>query len=131
MCGDSQIVQRTSFRVAISVLVGTISRLTRSESSSHIKLLGEIGIKDIPSVGGKRNLAMKKMIVEVITVFRNKITKIGICGQAPSDYPDFAQFLVEQNIATISLNRDTVLRTTMAILEKENAQNETKEEKIK
>ena len=53
MCGDSQIVQRTSFRVAISVLVGTISRLTRSESSSHIKLFSEIGIKDIPSVGGK------------------------------------------------------------------------------
>ena len=46
---------------------------------------------------------------------------IGICGQAPSDYPDFAQFLVEQGIDSISLNPDTVLKTTVAILEKEKA----------
>lgn len=45
--------------------------------------------------------------------------KIGICGQAPSDYPEFAQFLVEQGIDSISLNPDTVLKTTLAILEKE------------
>ncbi|HBJ86300.1 MAG TPA: hypothetical protein DDZ88_21040, partial [Verrucomicrobiales bacterium] len=44
---------------------------------------------------------------------------IGICGQAPSDYPEFAQFLVEQGIDSISLNPDTVMKTTLAILEKE------------
>ena len=50
---------------------------------------------------------------------RTKGRKIGICGQAPSDYPEFAQFLVEQGIDSISLNPDTVLKTTVAILEKE------------
>jgi pyruvate,water dikinase len=45
--------------------------------------------------------------------------KIGICGQAPSDYPEFAQFLVERGINSISLNPDTVLQTTKQILETE------------
>jgi pyruvate,water dikinase len=67
----------------------------------------------------ERNPAVKKMIAEVIAVCRAKKRKIGICGQAPSDYPDFAQFLVEQGIDSISLNPDTVLKTTVAILEKE------------
>lgn len=67
----------------------------------------------------ERNAAVKKMIAQVIAVCRAKKRKIGICGQAPSDYPDFAQFLVEQGIDSISLNPDTVLKTTVAILEKE------------
>jgi pyruvate, water dikinase len=69
----------------------------------------------------ERNAAVKKMIAQVIAVCRAKKRKIGICGQAPSDYPDFAQFLVEQGIDSISLNPDTVLKTTVAILEKERA----------
>lgn len=69
----------------------------------------------------ERNAAVKKMIAQVIAVCRKKKRKIGICGQAPSDYPDFAQFLVEQGIDSISLNPDTVLKTTVAILEKERA----------
>lgn len=67
----------------------------------------------------ERNAAVKTMIAQVIRVCREKGRKIGICGQAPSDYPDFAQFLVEQGIDSISLNPDTVLKTTLAILEKE------------
>lgn len=67
----------------------------------------------------ERNPAVKKMITEVIAVCRRKGRKIGICGQAPSDYPEFAQFLVEQKIDSISLNPDTVLKTTLAILERE------------
>jgi pyruvate,water dikinase len=67
----------------------------------------------------ERNDAVKKMVAEVIRVARAKGRKIGICGQAPSDYPEFAQFLVEQGINSISLNPDTVLKTTVAILEKE------------
>jgi pyruvate,water dikinase len=42
--------------------------------------------------------------------------KIGICGQAPSDYPEFALFLVEKGITSISLNPDTVMQTTGLIL---------------
>ena len=67
----------------------------------------------------ERNAAVKKLIAQVIAVCRKRGRKIGICGQAPSDYPDFAQFLVEQGIDSISLNPDTVLKTTLAILEKE------------
>ncbi len=67
----------------------------------------------------ERNAAVKKMIAQVIAVCRAKKRKIGICGQAPSDYPEFARFLVEQGIDSISLNPDTVLKTTLAILEKE------------
>jgi pyruvate,water dikinase len=71
----------------------------------------------------ERNPAVKKMIAQVIAVCRAKGRKIGICGQAPSDYPEFAQFLVEQGIDSISLNPDTVLKTTLAILEQERALN--------
>ena len=66
----------------------------------------------------ERNAAVKKMIAQVIAACRAKGRKIGICGQAPSDYPEFAEFLVEQGIDSISLNPDTVLKTTLAILEK-------------
>ncbi|HEU19506.1 MAG TPA: phosphoenolpyruvate synthase [Deltaproteobacteria bacterium] len=45
--------------------------------------------------------------------------KIGICGQAPSDYPEFARFLVQCGISSISLNSDTVIKTTLDILETE------------
>lgn len=69
----------------------------------------------------ERNPAVKKMIAQAIAACRARRRKIGICGQAPSDYPEFAQFLVEQRIDSISLNPDTVLKTTAAILEKEQA----------
>jgi pyruvate, water dikinase len=61
------------------------------------------------------------MIAQVIAVCRSQKRKIGICGQAPSDYPDFAQFFAEQDMDSTSLNPDTVLKTTVAIVEKENA----------
>jgi pyruvate,water dikinase len=69
----------------------------------------------------ERNEAVKKMIVGVIGAARAKGRKIGICGQAPSDYPEFARFLVEQGIDSISLNPDAVLRTTLGVLELEAA----------
>jgi len=67
----------------------------------------------------ERNPAVMKMIAQVIAACRAKGRKIGICGQAPSDYPEFAQFLVEQGIDSVSLNPDTILKTTLAILETE------------
>jgi len=69
----------------------------------------------------ERNAAVKAMIAQVIVICRAHHRKIGICGQAPSDYPEFAQFLVEQGIDSISLNPDTVLKTTRAILATEAA----------
>ena len=73
----------------------------------------------VAHVFDERNAAVKTMIAQVIATCRAKGRKIGICGQAPSDYPEFAQFLVEQGIDSISLNPDTVLKTTVAIVEKE------------
>ena len=73
----------------------------------------------VAEIFDERNAAVKKMIADVIAAARAKNRKIGICGQAPSDYPEFAQFLVEQKIDSISLNPDTVLQTTRAILETE------------
>jgi pyruvate,water dikinase len=67
----------------------------------------------------ERNPAVKKMIAQAIAACRARGRKIGICGQAPSDYPEFAQFLVEHGIDSISLNPDTVLKTTAAILDRE------------
>jgi len=73
----------------------------------------------VAPIFNERNAAVKSMITQVIKVCREMHRKIGICGQAPSDYPEFAQFLVEQGIDSISLNPDTVMKTTLAILEKE------------
>jgi pyruvate,water dikinase len=73
----------------------------------------------VAEIFDERNRAVKRMIAQVIAAARAKNRKIGICGQAPSDYPEFAQFLVEQKIDSISLNPDTVLQTTRAILETE------------
>ena len=69
----------------------------------------------------ERNLAVEKMVETVIAAAHRNHKKIGICGQAPSDYPEFARFLVEKGITSISLNPDTVLQTTHSILETEAA----------
>jgi pyruvate,water dikinase len=67
----------------------------------------------------ERNEAVKRLVKHVITIARRKGRKIGICGQAPSDFPEFAQFLVECGIDSISLNPDTVVKTRLLVAEKE------------
>lgn len=69
----------------------------------------------------ERNLAVKRMIQMAIQTVKGCGRKIGICGQAPSDYPEFAQFLVEQGIDSISLNPDSVLKTRLEIAKAEAA----------
>lgn len=73
----------------------------------------------VAHVFDERNAAVTTMIANVIKMARAKGRKIGICGQAPSDYPEFAQFLVEQKIDSISLNPDSLLKTTAKIVEME------------
>jgi pyruvate,water dikinase len=63
----------------------------------------------------ERSLGVKRMVKMVIAAAKRKNRKIGICGQAPSDYPEFAQFLVEEGIDSISLNPDSVLKTMLEI----------------
>ncbi|GAI89072.1 unnamed protein product, partial [marine sediment metagenome] len=67
----------------------------------------------------ERNKAVKDLIAQVIKKAKKNKRKIGICGQAPSDFPDFAQFLVKCGIDSISLNPDSVIKTTLSILEME------------
>lgn len=73
----------------------------------------------VAHVFDERNAAVKNSIASVIKRVQAKGRKIGICGQAPSDYPEFAQFLVEQGIDSISLNPDSLLKTTLKIAEME------------
>ena len=58
----------------------------------------------------ERNPAVLAMVASVIATARARGRKIGICGQAPSDYPEFARFLVQQGIGSISLNPDAIVR---------------------
>jgi len=67
----------------------------------------------------ERDEAVKRMIGEVIGKAHAAGIKIGICGQGPSNHPDFAAFLVGEGIDSISLNPDTVLRTIPRIAEAE------------
>lgn len=63
----------------------------------------------------ERDPAVKKMILMLIKAAKKANVKVGICGQVPSDYPDFAQFLVEQNIDRISVTPDSIFKTLKAI----------------
>jgi pyruvate,water dikinase len=73
----------------------------------------------LSGISDERNKAVKKLIAEVIKICRKKKKYVGICGQAPSDYPDFAQFLVEEGIDSMSLNPDTVIKTTFVVAKRE------------
>lgn len=64
----------------------------------------------------ERNPAVTRMISMAIQAAKATGRKIGICGQAPSDYPEFVRFLIDQGIDSISLNPDVVIRTTEAVL---------------
>jgi len=69
----------------------------------------------------ERDEAVKTLLRQVIKVCHENNTKIGICGQGPSDYPDFAEFLVREGIDTISLTPDSVIKNikldTLAMVE--------------
>ena len=73
----------------------------------------------ISHIFDERNQAVLDLIGTSITKANKMGKKIGICGQAPSDYPEFAKFLVECGIDSISLNSDTVIKTTVDILKVE------------
>lgn len=67
----------------------------------------------------ERDEAVKLAIRQVIEKAHRKGRKVGICGQAPSDHPDFAEFLVEAGIDSISLNPDSVVQVTRHVAERE------------
>jgi len=69
----------------------------------------------------ERNEAVKRLISQAIHTAKALGKPIGICGQAPSDYPDFAEFLVREGIDSMSLTPDSILPITMRVLEVEKA----------
>jgi len=74
----------------------------------------------IAYIGDERNAAVKKMISQIIKLCNRKKKYCGICGQAPSDFPEFAEFLVKEGIESISLNPDTVIKTILNLAKKKN-----------
>jgi len=73
----------------------------------------------VAKVGDERNEAVKEMIKKVIKLCNEKKKYCGICGQAPSDYSEFAEFLVKEGIESMSLNPDTVIKTILAVAKTE------------
>jgi pyruvate,water dikinase len=67
----------------------------------------------VAKIADERNDTVKKMIEKVIRICNLKNKYCGICGQAPSDYPEFAEFLMAEDIETMSLNPDTVIKTIL------------------
>ncbi len=73
----------------------------------------------VNKIANENNPAVKQSIATIIKKCRERGKYIGICGQGPSDFPDFAAFLVQEEIESMSLNPDTVIKTLIAIAEKE------------
>jgi pyruvate,water dikinase len=63
----------------------------------------------------ERNLAVKRFISNLIKTGKSRGVKVGICGQGPSDFPDFAMFLINEGIDSISLTPDSVLKTLLSL----------------
>jgi pyruvate,water dikinase len=81
----------------------------------------DAGNLNIAGVANEKNESVKILIKYLIQAAAktNPHRKVGICGQAPSDFPDFARFLVEAGIDSISLNPDTVIKTTIDLADYE------------
>lgn len=73
----------------------------------------------VAHIANENDPAVKKLIAEIIQKCRVMGKYIGICGQAPSDYPEFAKFLVEEGIESMSLNPDTVMKMSVLLGKKE------------
>jgi pyruvate,water dikinase len=69
----------------------------------------------IAHISDERNPAVKEMISQVIKLCIKKKKYCGICGQAPSEFSEFAKFLTKQGIESISLNPDTIIKTILKL----------------
>ena len=72
----------------------------------------------IAYIGNETNEAVKRMLIRVIRACKKNNKYCGICGQGPSDIPEFAEFLQDQGIESMSLNPDTVIKTIMNLSKK-------------
>jgi len=67
----------------------------------------------------ERNDAVKRLVKKVIEICNKKHKYIGICGDAPSTFPEFAEFLVDEKIQSMSLSPDVIVKTRLIVAEKE------------
>lgn len=75
--------------------------------------------EELSSLFDEQNESVKRSVADLIDTADEYKTKVGICGQAPSDYPQFAAFLVEQGIDSMSLNPDSVIEAKRRVGEAE------------
>ena len=96
-------------KIAVAQTIGELSLSLRSlaDDSSQLEQAIASGAIDVPS----DPKAEKAMLARAIKACNAKDAYVGICGQGPSDHPDFAVWLVEQGIKSISLNPDSVIDT--------------------
>ena len=73
----------------------------------------------IAYIGDERDEAVKKLIRRAIKLCKERGKYSGICGEAPSNYPEFAEFLVEEGIESMSLSPNVVIKTYLIVAEKE------------
>ena len=69
----------------------------------------------VAPIGNENNKSVHKLIHELIEDAHKAGLKVGICGQGPSDFPQFAEFLVREGIDSISLSPDAVLKTVLEV----------------
>jgi len=74
---------------------------------------------DVEGISNENNEAVKILLYDLIKKAKKTKTKVGICGQAPSDYPEIVKFLVECGIDSISLTPDTVIKSTQVVFDTE------------
>jgi pyruvate,water dikinase len=77
--------------------------------------------KIVAHIGNEKSNAVKKLIKTLIKSAHELNLPVGICGQGPSDFPDFAEFLVTEGIDSISLQPDSVLKTSVKLKELEDS----------
>jgi len=70
---------------------------------------------EISFIGDERDMAVKEMVKRVIGICKEKKKYCGICGQAPSDFLEFAEFLIKEGIESISLNPDKIIKTILKL----------------
>jgi len=73
----------------------------------------------VTHIANENNPSVKKLIAQIIEKCKAQKKYIGICGQAPSDYPEFAEFLVEEGIESMSLNPDSIMKMIEVVQKKE------------
>jgi pyruvate,water dikinase len=77
------------------------------------------GTLEVEGVSNEKNEAVKRSLATLIAAAKKHKKKVGICGQAPSDFPEIVKFLVQEGIDSISLISDTVIKTTITVNKKE------------